>query len=80
MAFPNIEDSLNEIMDNSRDNPAIATLKALLNTVIINRRAMEIVKALNEGDKDKATTITINAKNAGIPLDVLKAACRAMKK
>ena len=76
----NIEKSFTEILDGLKETQEIETLRKLLKTVMVNRRAMEILKALEEGDAGQATQIAMEAKKTGIHPDELKAACRTLRK
>jgi len=88
MPSDNIENSfdVDVIMDDMKDDPevkrlkTIKMLKELLETVRINRRAIEIIRALDAGNRNKAAEIAVEAKKAGIDPDDLKAACRAQRK
>jgi hypothetical protein len=82
----NIENSIEEIIDGSKDDPEvkrcekIKLLEGLLQTVRINRRAIEIIKALDAGDRNMAAQIAVTATREGIDSNTLKAACRAQRK
>ncbi len=80
MTSDTIELSIEEIIDGPRQSPEVAMLQGLLKTVRVNRRAIEIIQALDAGDKKKAAEIALEAKKAGIDPNDLKAACRIQRK
>ena len=66
-----------EILDDIEGFEEMGMLQELLKTVMTNRRAMGILKALEEGDSEKAKDIAKEAKKEGLQVADIKAACKA---
>jgi len=74
------ESSIDDVIEGSDEDRKIERLRALLRIVTRNRYAIEILDALERGDKLKASSLASESGRAGVGIDELKAACRAMKR